>query len=402
MILEILERLPPAEAIRAATACRQWHHAAIGNSAYWVNVYINETDIEDPAVLQRVLHRSRTRPISLHLGFPSRDIHPVRLFNFLWNVIRGHLHRCTLLEIHAHQKPWLWIRSVCTAQSFPLLRTVVLHNRDIPACWEAEELLTLPPRDIFFPLPHGHQLAHATLQGVSLGYTGTTPFPNLQSLIISHHYPDLVIDGDLNPWLFASATTLSFAGMCVPAMAPTVGIPAPQPDSPVQTLILRNLKAMPSDTLEANDLDSECDCAPFFAALPTAHLLNLFIESWDLGGRVWDDFIASFPIATAKFPLVEELVLSSMDFQWMPYATVAFFFAAFPALQRLILHDCLWEEIIETLEMWPTLCPRLPQLTVDNLVILRADELPFRNYMLEHELPVGDEDSPDDEYYHDL
>ncbi|KAJ7468259.1 hypothetical protein B0H11DRAFT_2046043 [Mycena galericulata] len=405
MILEILELLDPAEAIRAATACRQWHRAAIGKTAYWLRVCINETDIEDHDVLQRVLQRSRGRPISLHLNFPSRDtagtiIDALNLLTFLWNVVRGHLHRCTLLEVHAHQKAWRWIHFACTGQTFPLMHTVVLHNRDIPACWEAEDSLSVPPIDIFFPLPRGHQLENAILQGVSLGYT--FPFSNLQSLNISHHFPDLVLDGRLNPCLFASTTTLSFAGMCVPAMPPTVGTPAPQPDSPMQTLVLRNLQAMPSDIVDANDLDSECDCAPFFAALPTAHLLNLFIESWDLNGRIWDDFIASFPIATAKFPLVEELVLSSMDFQWMPYTTVAFFFAAFPALQRLILHDCLWEEIIETLEVWPTLCPSLPQLTVDNLVILRDDELPFRNYMLEHELPVGDEDSPDDEYYHDL
>ncbi|KAJ7468273.1 hypothetical protein B0H11DRAFT_2046097 [Mycena galericulata] len=402
MILEFLELLDPAEAVRAATACRQWHRAAIRNPAFWLSVRINETDIEDPDVLQRVLYRSRGRPISLHLDFPSRNTAGVsiNLFNLLCNVVRGHLDRCILLEVHTHQKAWFWTRFACAGQTFPLLRTVFLHNNDIPACWEAEDPLSVPPTDVFFPLPRGHQLAHATLQGVSLGYT--TPFPNLHSLIISHHFPDLVVDGRLNPCLFASATVLSFAGMCVPAMPRTVGTPAPPPDSPVQALVLRNLQAMPSDIVNANLADSECDCGPFFAALPTSRLRYLIIDSWDLSGRIWDDFIAALPIASAKFPRVEELVLSSMDFQWMPYATVAFFFAAFPALQRLVLHDCLWEEIIETLEMWPALCPRLPQLTVDNRVILRADELPFRNYMLEHELPVGDEDSPDDEYYHDL
>ncbi|KAJ7468257.1 hypothetical protein B0H11DRAFT_45885 [Mycena galericulata] len=404
MILEILELLDPAEAIRAATACRQWHRAAIGNTAYWLSVCINQTDIEDPDVLQRVLYRSRCRPISLHLDFPLHNtagalVNYDNLPRLLGDVVRGHLHRCRRLEVRAHETAWSWIRRAFAEETFPLVRSVFLLNSDVSPYWPIGDAFPVPPSNISFPLLDAQQLVHAELVGVSVGHA---PFPNLRSLIIKHHFPDLVVDEGLNPWLFASATELSFEGMFVPVMSDTVGTPVPQPDSTVQTLVLRNLQATPTGTDDEDGISVEYDCSPFFAALPTSRLRYLIIDSWDLDGRIWDDFIASLPITNAKFPLVESLVLSRMDFQWMPYADVALFFAAFPALKRLSLPDCIWEEVIETLEMWPTLCPGLPQLWLNNGVILRDDQLPFRNYMFTYDLPVGDEDFQDDDYYHDL
>ncbi|KAJ7468268.1 hypothetical protein B0H11DRAFT_2239054 [Mycena galericulata] len=406
MILEILERLDPAEAVRVATTCRQWHRAAKGNSAFWLSVRINETDIEDSDVVQRVLYRSRGRPISLHLEFPSHDTagDPMdydkhKLLCLLGDVVRGHLHRCTLLEVYAPQTAWVWICQAFAEETFPLVRSVFLLNGDASPDWQSEDSLPMPLSNISFPLLNARQLVDAELVGVSLGHA---PFPSLRFLIIGHHFPDLVVDGRLNPWLFASATSLSFECMYVPAMSDTVGTPAPQPDSTLQTLALRNLQATPSDTFDADGSD-EYDCGPFFAALPTSRLRYLHIDSWDLSGRIWDDFVTCLPITNAKFPLVEGLVITRMDFQWIPYATVGFFFAAFPALKRLSLSDCIWEEVIDTLEMWPMLCPRLRYVRLDKIgVILRDDQLPFRNYMLTHDLPVGDEDFQDDDYYHDL
>ncbi|KAJ7433765.1 hypothetical protein B0H11DRAFT_750476 [Mycena galericulata] len=337
MILEILERLDLAEAIRAATACRQWHSSAIGNSAFWVSVCINQTDIEDPDVLQRVLYRSRGRPISLHLDFPLRNtagalVDYDNLFRLLRDVVRVHLHHCTLFEVRAHETAWSWIRQAFAEETFPLVRSVFLLNGDASPYWPIGDALPMPPSNISFPLLDAQQLVHAELVGVSVGHA---PFPNLRSLIIKHHFPDLVVDEGLNPWLFASSTELSFEGMFVPAMSDTIGTPAPQPDSTVQTLVLRNLQATPSGTVDEDGNSVEYDCSPFFAALPTSRLRYLIIDSWDLDGRIWDDFIAFLPITNAKFPLVESLVLSRMDFQWVPYADVALFFAAFPSLKRL-------------------------------------------------------------------
>ncbi|KAJ7435018.1 hypothetical protein B0H11DRAFT_2207922 [Mycena galericulata] len=407
MLLEILEYFDPAEAVRVATACRHWHHVAVANSSLWLSVRINETDIEDSDVVQRVLHRSKGCPISVHLDFPSPGstgppMNFRKLDRLLWDVVREHMDRCTLLEVHAHKRAWPLIYTALPTQNLPLIRSVFLHNDDVPAHWQTVDSGLHPlPCYIPFHMLYADQLEHAHLRGVSLG---NAPFPNLRSLIIEHDFHNIVVDdhGRLNPWLFASATELSFERMCVPAMAAAVGTPAPEPDSTVQSLALRNLCATPNNTVDEDGNLEEYDCSPFFAALPTSRLRYLVIDAWDLDGRIWFDFIGGLPITKAKFPLVEQLVLGSMDFEGMSYANVAVFLGSFPALQVLIISDCIWEDIIVALEMWPSLCPRLPELTLDNGVILRDDLLPFRNYMLDYDLPVGDEDFEEDDYYHDL
>ncbi|KAJ7489738.1 hypothetical protein B0H11DRAFT_1912735 [Mycena galericulata] len=403
MLLEILEHFDPAEAVRAATTCRQWHRAAVENSSFWLSVRINKTDIEDSDVVERVLQRSKGRPISLYLDFPSPDstgpqMNYGNLSRFLWDVVRGHTRRCKLLDVHAHQRAWPFINSALATQQLPLIHSIFLRNDDVPAHWQTDDWHPMP-LDIHFPMFFAYQLEHAHLRGVSLG--NTLP-QTLKSLIIEHHFHKLVVDGHLNPWLFASATELSFERMCVPAMAATVGTPAPEPDSTVHSLVLRNLCATPSNTVDEDGDSEEYDCSPFFAALPTSRLRYLVIDAWDLDGCIWFDFIGGLSITKAKFPLVEQLVLGSMDFEGVSYANVAVFLNSFPALQRLILSDCIWEDVIVVLEMWPRLCPRLPELTLDNGVILRDDPLPFRNYMLDYDLPVGDDDFEDDDYYHDL
>ncbi|KAJ7435011.1 hypothetical protein B0H11DRAFT_2295789 [Mycena galericulata] len=205
MLLEILEHLDPAEAVRLATTCRQWHRVSVENTSFWLSVRINKTDIEDSDVVQRVLQRSKGRPISLHLDFPSPGstgppMNYGNLDRLLWDVVRRHMHRCTLLEVHAHQRAWPSIYTALPTQNLPLIRSVFLHNDDVPAHWQTVDWHPLPPY-IPFQMLYADQLEHAHLRGVSLRHA---PIPNLRSLIIEHHLHNLVVDGRLNPWLFAS------------------------------------------------------------------------------------------------------------------------------------------------------------------------------------------------------
>jgi hypothetical protein len=156
----------------------------------------------------------------------------------------------------------------------------------------------------------------------------------------------------------------------------------------VQFLVLRDLCATPDDD------DFEYDCGPFFSALQTSRVHSLVIDALDLDSRIWDDFIGALTINDPKFPLVTQLMLRQMDFAGMGYELVAFFLSAFPALEHFLIMDCFhersstWQDVIETLEMCPTLCVKLRELEVDDGFILRDDPMPFRDFMFDYDLPV--------------
>lgn len=418
---EIFEHLhlPPSTLslpLVVAAVCSQWHQVATGNSELWLNLWITRDSIEYPEVLRRVLQRSKGRPIILGLRFPTpgpteSELDYPALEALLRDILKENLQRCMCLVVHASEAAWDVILAVFAGETFPLLQGLYLQNADTFSHWQILPLgeTPVPPRDLVFPLPVGHRLIQAHLQGVSFG---NVPVPKLDLLRVGHHFPDIILDGRLNPRLF-DATELQIERMCVPAVPdPNTATPIPGlASSKVEFLMLRELFATPDDTVNA-DASGEHDCGPFFSALDTANLRVLIIDSWDLYGRIWDDFIGALTIGQARFPRVEDLTMRRMDFEGKPYADVAFFLAAFPALRKLLILDAgpAWEDVIAILEICPTLCVGLRELLVDDGAILRNDPMPFRDYMFEHALPMGNEDFPqdvnddesEDDYYLDL
>ncbi|KAJ7481905.1 hypothetical protein FB451DRAFT_1237513 [Mycena latifolia] len=394
----------------AALVCRQWHDAATENSALWLTIGITERDIDRPNLLRRILARSKGRPLALGLRFPPLpdkriDYYCMGLYSLLRFVVREHLSRCVSLSVHAPEVAWTTVLDAFAGEQFPLLRTLHVRNDDAVAQWEINFPLTIPPAPAFedipidvpapmppkhlvFPLPPDHLLVDVILQGLSLG---DAQLPNLDHLQITHHFPGMVVDGRLNPWLCAHAYGLSIETLCVPAVAyPTAQEIEAAPPAAVKHMTLSELRATPSGSDDPDAID-EHDCAPFFCSLDTSGLYTLFIDTFDLDGRIWDDFIGALFINEPKFPLVTALKLRQMDFAGMSSSHVAFFLHAFPALIQFVLVDCFdgaWQDVIEVLEMFPALCVELLELDVDDGIIIRNDPMAFREPMFYHELPL--------------
>jgi hypothetical protein len=304
-------------------------------------------------------------------------------------VVRKHLRHCVRLFVYASQAAWRVLLKAFAGQTFPALLVLYLYNDDALAKWEIPRIGTavpMPPADLVFPLPDGHGLWDAQLQGVSFA---DARLPKLYRLRINHDFPDMVLDDDrLNPWLFTHARELYFESMCVPVMDYALDTDTEEDPPTVQFLVLRDLCATPDDD------DFEYDCGPFFSALQTSRVHSLVIDALDLDSRIWDDFIGALTVNDPKFPLVTQLMLRQMDFAGMGYELVAFFLSAFPALEHFLIMDCFhersstWQDVIETLEMCPTLCVKLRELEVDDGFILRDDPMPFRDFMFDYDLPV--------------
>lgn len=389
----IFEDLPDlSSAARASLVCRQWHDAAVADSALWLSMMISDTDIDRPEVLGRILARSKGRPLALALCFrssPHKQTGFEKLYHLLRNVVREHLHHCGVLFIHAHETAWTTVLAAFAGVQFPFLRVLDVRNHDAVAQWQTVYPTSpdpttgnipsapMPPKDIVFPLPLGHRLFNAHTQGLSLG----APLLSADRLRISHHFPDLVVHGHLNPWL-CYAPELVIQRMCIPEVALFPNDMVLE-HTRLERLTLSELRATPSGAVDDDEVDED-DCGPFFTALDTSHLRTLFIDAFDLDGRIWDDFIGALPAAHPKFPLVTELKLRLMDFSWISSEDVGIFLRAFPALQRFIIVDCFegtWQDVIEILEMCPALCVDLDKLEVDDGVILRDDPSPFREAM---------------------
>ncbi|KAJ7677593.1 hypothetical protein B0H17DRAFT_1236088 [Mycena rosella] len=399
----IFEDLPDlSSAALASLVCRQWHDAAVADSELWLTIVICDKDIDRPEILGRILARSKGRPLALALRFPS-SLHKQRdyegLYSLLRHVVREHLRHCGYLFIHAHETAWTTVLGAFAGEQFPLLRVLDVRNYDAVAQWQTVCPIPpdptvaniplyvpapMPPKHIVFPLPPGHRLFDAHTQGLSLG---DIRLPNADRLCISHHFPEILVEGRLNPWL-CHASELIIQRMCVPGAELVHPDDAPVPPTRLEHLTLSELRATPSGAIDPDDVDED-DCGPFFSALDTSRLRSLFINAFDLDGRIWDDFIGALPVAHPKFPLVIELKIRQIDFSWMPSEDIGFFLGAFPALQRFVIVDCFegtWQDVIEVLEMCPALCVGLKELEVDDGVILRDDPSPFREVMFYDEL----------------
>ncbi|KAJ6562349.1 hypothetical protein B0H19DRAFT_1259932 [Mycena capillaripes] len=400
ILSEIFEELDFYSATFAALVCRQWHIAATGDSALWLTFGINNSDIERPDVIREIFQRSKGRPISLSLRFPATEtpINYEALFTLLRKVVRKHVHRCVRLFVYAHQEAWrVIVRALPKKATFPWLLVLHLQNDDAVARWQIPRRgvpSPVPPADLVFPLPDGHQLWDIELQGVCLG---DPQLPNLACLKINHDLADIVLDdGSLNPWLWAHASELLFQRMCVPALDYPRDTDIEEAPPALQHLVLCELCATPLDAMDVDeDGEYEYDCGPFFCALNTTRVRSLYIDTLDLDGRIWDDFILALSAANSpKFPLATELKLRQMDFVGMHYEHIALFLWAFPALERFLIIDCFhenggtWQDVIETLEMYPALCVGLRELEVDDGIILRDDPMPFREFMFNYDLPL--------------
>jgi hypothetical protein len=75
------------------------------------------------------------------------------------------------------------------------------------------------------------------------------------------------------------------------------------------------------------------------------------LDSFDPDGRIWEDFIASLPAGRDKYPHVRELTLSRMGLEGMSYNDLEFLLGSVPALQRLVLCECAWENAVEILQL---------------------------------------------------
>ncbi|KAJ7089114.1 hypothetical protein C8R44DRAFT_892490 [Mycena epipterygia] len=387
VLLEMFKFLDSPSVIRASHVCSQWRDISVDNSQLWLTVIITTNAIHHMDVVARVLQRSENRPICLRLDFPPTE-EPLaeyceRLRSLLEGIVKPHLCRCFCLTIYADEPAWAEVIGAFTGEDFPALRMLDVRNYDVDAHWQTIELPDLEPADVVFPLPLSHSLQFASLHGLSLG---APTLPSLVHLQIGDHFPNLAPSRQMNPWILKTAACeLIIEGICVPPM----DFPRDDalPPSTVQHLTLRNLCATPRDTPDAHGM-YEHDCSPFFRSLNTALLRSLVLDSFDLEGRVWEDFIASLPVSHDKYPLVRELTLRRIDFEEMSYDDVEFFLGAFPALQRLVLRECnagTWANAIEVLELCPELCPGLGRLEVDDGVLPREDPIPFRNLMFEYD-----------------
>ncbi|KAJ7119251.1 hypothetical protein C8R43DRAFT_1152454 [Mycena crocata] len=392
---EIFEWLPFLSIVHCASMCRGWHIAAAGHSRLWTDIGITTKDLGRLDVVARVLARSKNHNISLGMDFRpvEKSLDSAALYFLLRSIVRKHAWRCEHLLIYAPQVAWADILRAFEGETFPSLRLLWLRNVDAVEQWQLVQVAdpdsTLtptdvpslsPPHHLVFPLLAGHRLRDTLLQGVSLG---DPSLPNLQRLQIVNEFPGIAVNGRLNPWLCARARELVIEGLCIPGLDyPTAADMENKPPAAVEDLTLRNLSITPRDDMD-EDGSLQHDCRPFFEALDTSAVLSLCIDSLDTESRIWDDFIEVLATAPGpKFPLVEELFLCAMvDFEGV-YDEVEFFLSAFPALQALRLVACLdeiWQDLMNVLEIFPTLCPRLRQLEVAfGGVIIRDDPMPFR------------------------
>ncbi|KAJ7616267.1 hypothetical protein DFH06DRAFT_1145542 [Mycena polygramma] len=388
------EKLDFRSATLAALTCRWWHAVAVAHTELWLTLEIDNRDIGRQDVVGRILERSRGRPVSLSLRFPATP-DPIKYLMRLLKVVGGHLCHCWHLSVHADVRAWQAVLRVFAAgQTFPLLEALYLRHDDVVAQWETYS--DEPPADLRFPLPDEHKLFDVQLQGVALGESDFVKMPNLDRLHLKHDYVDIMIDdGILNPWLCRHTRVLIFEGMCVPTLGdpPSADTEDSEAAPPaLEHLELRELCA-PPHTRVANGF-TEWECVPFFRALDTSRLISLVIDTLDLEGGIWNDFIAALT-GSPKFPCVTRLTLRQMNFMGMGYVHVALFLSAFPVLEEMHIFDCLqeddstWPDVIYALEIRPALCVGLRELDVDGWTIFRDDPMPFRDFMFSYDGPVN-------------
>jgi hypothetical protein len=226
----------------------------------------------------------------------------------------------------------------------PCLALVGLRNSEAESRGQTIEPPALPPADFVFPLPHKHQLQFVWLGGLFLG---DLFLANLIKFKIGAHFPDLVLPNpQLNPWMLNNTSDLTIERIRVPP----INYPRTEAllSAAVQHLTLSKLCATPRDTPRGEGI-YEHECAPFFCSPDL--LRSLVLDSFDLDGRIWEDFIASLPAGRDKYPHVRELTLSRMGLEGMSYNDLEFLLGSVPALQRLVLCECAWENAVEILQL---------------------------------------------------
>ncbi|KAJ7628896.1 hypothetical protein FB45DRAFT_1028959 [Roridomyces roridus] len=340
--------------ISATSICGAWRRLAIEDTSLWQRVPINSASTKNLHILDRILHRSKDRPIT-ELTFVlggDLDAHQVKP---VIDVVMPHLSRCELLLL-------------CMREYTCATTTMMLNGA---AAVEQEP----EPLPIGFWLPSMHQLRECIMYGFALL---PTSLPQLDRITIGVHCPNMVVGGGLNRHLFSRPRVLivDSEGICVPLMGnpTTTAVVAKQSETRLGFLVLENLRATPSET-------GEYDCAPFFRALDTFSLYQLKIINWHPTGRLIPDFLHALNQPRAMFPKVVLLFVSGVQLSDTQEAT-ATLLGAFPQVRYIKIHNSSWweEHVIRVLEMFSQLCPKLRQVRGEDRLIRRPDGLPFPVY----------------------
>lgn len=417
-IFGLTEIFPPAKAyatpVLLSHVCRPWRAAALDDSSLWLDVCVRSKDTKHMSFLLSLLERSKGRPITIGMNFSDLQWKPALNESLLYRLLKiviEHIPRTRRLYIRAQPRLWSWIVVAFATQKYDTLTVLDLEavlpaphrfakRRTDAISWDdtsasiAGDLIVNPhpaptaTTPLVFPFPKNHRhLRRLRLIGISIG---TIPLPPLEYIRLGGNTPLHIIvgeDGRLTRRLLNSAPALTLEDMPIPDMPSYVPLPIASrvPVSPVRTLSLRRLRASVRYTPDVDGL-YENDCRPFFDALYTPRARCLLIERWDLRGRAWADFLDWLP-EELRFPEVSDLRIFGMHFNGMDYEELAFFLDAFPSLRHLRIEDCLpgtWEAAVETLEMFPDVCPRLRAVRLnDTWVIRRGDPFPFRGAELE-------------------
>ncbi|KAK7042130.1 hypothetical protein R3P38DRAFT_3260186 [Favolaschia claudopus] len=418
ILTEIFGELDFLSLYRAASVCRGWHSAVAGHQPFWADLEFYNPDLRRSDMVRLVLERGKGGDLDLRLMFDEcrRNAQTMFRIHCFLKIISRHLDRVVWFTIHAPTWIWKIIIHVFQGQTFPKMRVLDFKAHDIWEHWQlpyaadsGEGLeVVVPPPSLVFPLPHDHMLEAGEVQGICLG---SARLPNLYRFQIQRHLPDIRLDDDparyhqpgyeLNPWLHTWVASLLISGVCCPVVEDSVNIIIGPDDVPappkLQHLYLQNISATttPDNTIEF-------DCTPFFSALDTSRLRTLGLDTFDCDSRAWGDFVRSTMIgSTPKFPCLEELLIRRQNFDGYSYGNIRRFLTAFPRLRRLVVKDCFkdiggtWDDLMDTLEMFPGLCVDLKQLEVDdmegdNMVVVRHDPLPLRLHMLYFSLPMVD------------
>ncbi|KAJ7609485.1 hypothetical protein FB45DRAFT_876575 [Roridomyces roridus] len=354
-ILTAIFALAKRSALTFSHVSRQWRDAATNDSSLW---------------LKTLLARSKGRAISLTLDFSDLPVLQSALHEFqfyrLLNAVIPHIPRTRELHIHAQSRLWSWIVVALATAKYESLEVLDLETI-IPTSIMIKKRrangqtvdATQPAIPSVFPFPKNHpRLKDLRLIGTSIG---TIPIPRLNHLRVGGRSAPVVVDvdGKLNPRLFDHASYLSFEDMCIPAMAFPPDPPsdddddddkdkakakakkAPVPVPPLRNLTLRGLSASRHWNHNIHQIDAEYDCQPFFESLSrhTSNLRFLHIDSWDLTGRAWCDFLNWMPVKRV-FINVTELRITGMHLAGRAYADVAYILDAFPRVKHLRLENC--------------------------------------------------------------
>ncbi|KAJ7097776.1 hypothetical protein B0H15DRAFT_619201 [Mycena belliarum] len=373
---EILAKIfgtPPlnaADVSAVSHVSRWWRVAAVGASELWVDVHIEDNDVNHTEVVMEYLRRSQARAISLKIRLSSRPS-PVtlpQLCTFLEATVKPNLRRCRSLKVQATRQSWIAISAVFREETYPLLR--LLDVMAVHFFAKSSQRPGASTEELTFALPPYHPLQELSLHTMSVG---NVPLPALHALRLSGRLHNIVgADGRFNRWLLEGPRKLELCRLAVPAMQ----FHGQDEESTNMSSVLHLKLAWIYASMDGHGAQN--DCVPFFDALQMPLLRTLELESFH--GRAWEDFLFALNTPKLKYPRLTTLHLKAFDFQGLSYPGVSFFLSCFPELGSVILTGCplsTWEAVLDVLMLHPDLCPCLDAVEINGVLLYREEPLPF-------------------------